>query len=73
MVTFTLIAAGQVLIYFEVKQQSKWRLKMRTSRANDLKIARNLLLIVTTDFICWFPIGVMGKLVPYIFQYFKCW
>ncbi|XP_060603871.1 G-protein coupled receptor GRL101-like [Ruditapes philippinarum] len=62
MVTFTLIAAGQVLIYFEVKQQSKRRLKMRTSRANDLKIARNLLLIVTTDFICWFPIGVMGVL-----------
>lgn len=33
----------------------------RTGRNNDLRVARNLLLIVTTDFVCWFPIGIIGS------------
>ena len=58
-VTFVLVACGQLMIFAEVKKQSS-RMKGMTTRINDLKIARNLLLIVTTDFLCWFPIGCMG-------------
>ena len=32
----------------------------RTGRNNDLRVSRNLLLIVSTDFLCWFPIGILG-------------
>jgi hypothetical protein len=35
--------------------------KKSSARRNDLKVARNLLLLVGTDFACWFPIGCMGK------------
>ena len=34
---------------------------VRSGRNNDLRVARNLLLIVSTDFLCWCPIGILGK------------
>ena len=34
---------------------------VRTGRNNDLRVSRNLLLIVSTDFMCWCPIGVLGN------------
>ena len=58
-VAFLLIAAGQCLIFREIKATSNIR-KASSNRKNDLAVARNLLLVVTTDFLCWFPIGVMG-------------
>jgi hypothetical protein len=58
---FVLIALGQLLIYTEVRNQTKQSRKMNVSRNNDLIVARNLLLLVSTDFLCWFPIGVMGN------------
>lgn len=60
-ITFILVALGQTLIYFEVKRQSKAMKNKSSARRNDLKVARNLLLLVFTDFACWFPIGCMGK------------
>ena len=30
-------------------------------RSSDLQVARNLLLVAGTDFLCWFPIGILGK------------
>ncbi|XP_060583949.1 G-protein coupled receptor GRL101-like [Ruditapes philippinarum] len=57
---FVLIALGQLLIYTEVRNQTKISRRMNVSRKNDLIVARNLLLLVSTDFLCWFPIGVMG-------------
>lgn len=59
-VTFILIALGQCLLYFEIKKQSG-KVKRETSRRRDLVIARNLLTVVATDFLCWFPIGCMGN------------
>ena len=32
----------------------------RSGRSNDLRVSRNLLLVVTTDFMCWCPIGILG-------------
>ena len=59
-VAFLLIAAGQCLIFREIRVTSNIR-KASSNRRNDLVVARNLLLVVSTDFLCWFPIGVMGK------------
>lgn len=60
-VTFLLIALGQFMIYAEIKEQTSFKKKMKAARSNDLKVARNLLMLVTTDFLCWFPIGVIGE------------
>ncbi|XP_053380266.1 G-protein coupled receptor GRL101-like [Mercenaria mercenaria] len=61
-VTFVMIALGQTMIFYEIRHQSLAMKKNRSARRNDLKVARNLLLVVTTDFACWFPIGCMGLL-----------
>ena len=60
-ITFILIAFGQYLIFKEVRSSKKVFAGKRSARTNDLKIARNLLLVVSTDFFCWFPIGILGK------------
>ncbi|XP_060555193.1 uncharacterized protein LOC132716059 [Ruditapes philippinarum] len=62
MITFTLISAGQLLIYAEVRKHNMSKKRLNMTRNNELTVARNLLLIVGTDFICWFPIGLMGLL-----------
>ncbi|XP_045172919.2 G-protein coupled receptor GRL101-like [Mercenaria mercenaria] len=62
LVTFVLIAVGQLLIYTEINKHASLQKKMHIARTQDLKVARNLLLVVTTDFLCWFPIGMMGIL-----------
>jgi hypothetical protein len=65
-ITFILIAVGQLLIYIEVKSVSgKIRKSMKRKsrvRSAELAVARNLLFVVSTDFLCWFPIGCMGEL-----------
>jgi hypothetical protein len=66
-VLFILIAVGQLLIYGEINRQSAVKRKMNIARRNDLTVARNLLLLVLTDFMCWFPIGCMGN---YVHLYF---
>lgn len=30
-------------------------------RKQEVKIAKRLFLVVMSDFICWFPIGIMGN------------
>ena len=59
-ITFLLIAIGQWLIYSEINASKKSLAGKVAKRGNDLRIARNLLLVVTTDFLCWFPIGILG-------------
>nr|KAG5702079.1 hypothetical protein BaRGS_032328 [Batillaria attramentaria] len=58
-VLFLLIAAGQVQIYWSVQKNS-----VSTSSTNksskDLTIARRLIAVVMSDFLCWFPIGLLG-------------
>ena len=61
---FFLIAIGQVLIYRANWANSRTvslneeQAKRRYKR--DMAVARQLSLIVVTDFLCWFPICVMG-------------
>ncbi|XP_053387807.1 uncharacterized protein LOC123563440 [Mercenaria mercenaria] len=61
-ITFIMIALGQIMIYYEVHKHSSAMAKNSSARRNDLKVAKNLLLLVTTDFACWFPIGCIGML-----------
>ena len=60
-VTFLAIAIGQWIIYREINKAKAKMRKSSTGRANDLRVARNLLLVASTDFLCWFPIGILGK------------
>ena len=59
--TFILVAAGQISIFSELRRSASGMQKTQKTRKRDLKVARNLILVATTDFLCWFPIGVMGK------------
>ncbi|XP_060601496.1 G-protein coupled receptor GRL101-like isoform X2 [Ruditapes philippinarum] len=60
--TFILVAVGQISIFTELRRSTSAMKKTQLSRRRDLKVARNLILVATTDFLCWFPIGVMGIL-----------
>ena len=57
---FLLIAVGQASIYWSVRSNSISSSKKTGSR--DATIARRLTTIVLSDFLCWFPIGLLGVL-----------
>ena len=64
-VIFILIALGQYSIFkakADINEKSRNLSGAVAQRRyeNDLAIARQLSLVVITDFLCWFPIGVMG-------------
>ncbi|OWF42800.1 G-protein coupled receptor GRL101 [Mizuhopecten yessoensis] len=54
------IAVGQIMIYKEVSSSDKVLKSQR--RVQDAAIARSLFLVMFSDFMCWFPLGVMGLL-----------
>ena len=60
-VLFLLIAVGQTFIYWSVRSNSISSSKKTGSR--DATIARRLTTIVLSDFLCWFPIGLLGELI----------
>ncbi|VDI79049.1 Hypothetical predicted protein [Mytilus galloprovincialis] len=57
-ILFLIIAVTQLVIYKEVTNPIQIR---STKKNQDLTIARKLFLVVFSDFLCWFPVGVMGK------------
>nr|KAG5713328.1 hypothetical protein BaRGS_007855 [Batillaria attramentaria] len=59
-VLFLFIVVGQVFIFWSVRANSAATTKSRNSR--DATIARRLTTIVLSDFLCWFPIGLLGLL-----------
>ena len=59
-VAIILVIFGQWLIYHEIVASKKSVGKSVSNRGNDLKVARNLLLVASTAFLCWFPIGILG-------------
>ena len=59
-VLFVLIAAGQIFIYWSVQINALHTDSNKVSR--DLTLARRLLSVAVTDFLCWFPIGLCGLL-----------
>ncbi|MEW8338878.1 MAG: 7 transmembrane receptor [Candidatus Thiodiazotropha taylori] len=56
-----LLAIGQWTIYREVQLSKKAVRDRRSKSSNDLRITRNLVLVVTTNFLCWLPVGFLGK------------
>ncbi|XP_005112933.2 G-protein coupled receptor GRL101-like [Aplysia californica] len=61
---FLLIAAGQLVIYRALVEVRKSVANQTSSsamrRAQDVEISRRLFLVAATDFVCWFPVGIMG-------------
>nr|KAG5710533.1 hypothetical protein BaRGS_013179 [Batillaria attramentaria] len=60
-VLFLMIAAGQVFIYWSIHTNSMTA-SDTTKTSKDLTIARRLITIAVSDFLCWFPIGLLGLL-----------
>ncbi|KAL8612858.1 hypothetical protein ACOMHN_038113 [Nucella lapillus] len=61
-ILFLLIAAGQAFIYRAIGHNSVSLLDCSKSCSRDLTIARRLITVAMSDFLCWFPIGVLGLL-----------
>ena len=58
---FVLIAAGQLSIYLSVRANSM-AVSDGSKKSQDLAIAQRLITIAVSDFLCWFPIGLLGML-----------
>ena len=62
-ILFLLIALGQLTIYWSIRTNSMCVSDAVANRkTKDLTIARRLLTVATSDFLCWFPIGLLGLL-----------
>ena len=61
-VLFVFIAAGQLVIYLAIGSQSMVKQGDNDRRSKDLAVAQRLFTVVVSDFLCWFPIGLMGLL-----------
>jgi heme exporter protein D len=59
-VLFILIAGGQAFIYWSVQQNAMTT--NTTRKSHDVTVARRLITVAVTDFLCWFPIGLCGIL-----------
>ena len=59
---FVLIAVGQLVIYMAVRGQSMTEQSDSDRRRNDVTVAQRLFAVVVSDFVCWFPIGLLGLL-----------
>ena len=56
---FLLIALGQLVIYKAVRANSM-ATSVTSRQSQDSDIARRLFTVAMTDFLCWFPIGLLG-------------
>ena len=61
-VLFLLITAGQLVIFKAIRSQSMAKQNDNDRRSKDLAVAQRLFTVVLSDFLCWFPIGLLGLL-----------
>ena len=61
-VLFLLIAAGQISIYLSIRANSMSLGTDSARKDRDVTISRRLITIAVSDFLCWFPIGLLGLL-----------
>jgi hypothetical protein len=60
LVLFIFVAGGQAFIYWSVQQNAMTT--DTTRKSHDVTVARRLITVAVTDFLCWFPIGPCGIL-----------
>ena len=61
-ILFLFIAVGQLFIYIAIRSQSMAKQDDIDRRSKDLAVAQCLFTVVVSDFLCWFPIGLVGLL-----------
>jgi hypothetical protein len=69
-VLFLCVSVGQVVIYWSVQANSMSTFTTSTTttttatstKNKDVTIARRLITVAMTDFLCWFPISLLGLL-----------
>ena len=61
LVVFLFIAVGQTAIYVSVTG-SVISSKDTSRKSREFLVARRLITVVVSDFLCWFPIGLLGLL-----------
>ena len=60
-ILFLIIVFGQVFIFLSIRANSMLIVD-KSRKSQDVRIARGLVGIVVSDFLCWFPIGLLGLL-----------
>ena len=59
LVLFLIITVGQLVVYVAIGSQSMAEQSDADGRSKDLAVARRLFIVVVSDFLCWFPIGLL--------------
>ncbi|KAL8595478.1 hypothetical protein ACOMHN_024177 [Nucella lapillus] len=60
LVVFALVGVAQFCIYLSVRATRHALIADKSKKSMDLIVARRLVAIVMTDFLSWFPIGLLG-------------
>jgi hypothetical protein len=58
-VLFLIIALGQIVIYYGIRANSM-AVSDKSAMSQNVIIARRLISVVVSDFLCWFPVGILG-------------
>ena len=61
-VLFLAIALGQLFIYWSVQKNTMRSGSKNDTSAKDISIAQRLIAVALSDFLCWFPVGLLGIL-----------
>ncbi|KAL8616454.1 hypothetical protein ACOMHN_041057 [Nucella lapillus] len=61
-VLFLVITVGQLCIYWSVHVQQSSIHSQSTQTNTELRLAQRLFTVASSDFLCWFPIGLLGLL-----------
>jgi hypothetical protein len=56
------VSVGQAVIYWSV-QANSMSVSNSSAKNNDLNVARRLMAVAMSNFLCWFPIGLLGLLL----------
>lgn len=58
---FMVIMVAQLAIHRKCKDSAS--IATSQNRKREIAVAKSLFLVVTTDFCCWFPVGLLGKCI----------
>ncbi|KAH9490652.1 hypothetical protein Btru_045079 [Bulinus truncatus] len=61
-IIFTLVATGQAAIYIAATTGNITLVESQSKRKQDVDVARQLCFIAMSNFLCWFPVSLIGLL-----------